>query len=120
MYEVHEIIKELRERKKLSQEYLAKKLNISQPAYAQIENGKTKINIDKLERIAEILETKVEDILHLKKQENISFAYNKLSDNAVGIIQHYHATHVETMEKFITHLQSENEFLREELRKKTK
>lgn len=118
MYEVHEIIKDLRERKKYSQEYLAKKLSITQPAYAQMESGQTKINIDKLEKIAEALDTKVEDILRLKKQENISFAYNKLSDNSVGIIQHYHVAQVETLEKFIMHLQTENDFLRNQLLKK--
>ena len=45
-----------REKRNYTQEYLAYKLNISQNAYSKIELGYTKITLERLFQIAEILE----------------------------------------------------------------
>ncbi|WGU68305.1 helix-turn-helix transcriptional regulator [Capnocytophaga canimorsus] len=54
-------IRKIREQKGYSQEYLANQLNISQASYARLENQDTKITVDRLFQIAEILKTEVTD-----------------------------------------------------------
>lgn len=49
-------IKFFRERKGYTQEYLANKLYIKQNTYGRIENGLIKLSLDKLIKIAQILE----------------------------------------------------------------
>ena len=58
-------IRTKRERKNYTQEYLAYKLSISQNAYSKIELGYTKITLERLFQIAEILEIDVISLLHL-------------------------------------------------------
>lgn len=50
-------IRKIREEKNYTQEYLAAKLKISQNAYSKIELGYTKITLERLFQIAEVLET---------------------------------------------------------------
>lgn len=49
-------IKELRKAAKLSQAYIAKELDITQPHYSNMEKGKREINARQLAAIAEILQ----------------------------------------------------------------
>lgn len=56
-------IRKIREHRNYTQEYLAAKLKISQNAYSKIELGYTKITIDRLFHIADILEVDVISIL---------------------------------------------------------
>ncbi|HTI57588.1 helix-turn-helix transcriptional regulator [Mucilaginibacter sp.] len=50
-------IRKIREHRNYTQEYLAAKLHISQNAYSKIELGYTKITVERLFQISEILET---------------------------------------------------------------
>ncbi|MCQ6960542.1 helix-turn-helix domain-containing protein [Mucilaginibacter aquariorum] len=52
-----------------TQEYLAAKLNISQNAYSKIELGYTKITVERLFQIADILETEIVELLNVEKAE---------------------------------------------------
>lgn len=56
---IADLVKKSRYEKNYSQEYLAKKLGITQKAYSKIENNETKLSVDTLIRIAEILEVDV-------------------------------------------------------------
>lgn len=49
-----------------SHEYIAHELNISQPAYSKIENGKTQLTVERLFKIAEILNVPVSELLKEK------------------------------------------------------
>ncbi|MDD3743016.1 MAG: helix-turn-helix transcriptional regulator [Lentimicrobiaceae bacterium] len=49
-------LRKLRELKDYSQEYMAGKLGVSQVTYSRIENDKTKLDIARLNEIAEILD----------------------------------------------------------------
>lgn len=49
-------IRKAREYRNYTQEYLAYKLSISQNAYSKIELGHTKLTVDRLFQIAEVLE----------------------------------------------------------------
>ena len=54
-----------REYRNFTQEYLALKLNISQNAYSKIELGYTKITVERLFQIADILEMDILDFINI-------------------------------------------------------
>ena len=60
-------IRKIREQLNYTQEYLAAKLKISQNAYSKIELGYTKITVERLFHIADILEV---DVINLLNTEN--------------------------------------------------
>jgi transcriptional regulator with XRE-family HTH domain len=62
-------IRNKREELNYTQEYLAAKLNISQNAYSKIELGYTKITVDRLFQIADILETDLTRLINHEKAE---------------------------------------------------
>jgi transcriptional regulator with XRE-family HTH domain len=62
-------IRKKREQKNYTQEYLAYKLNISQNAYSKIELGYTKITVERLFQIAEVLEISVGELLDADSDE---------------------------------------------------
>jgi len=57
-------IRHKREFRNYTQEYLALKLNISQNAYSKIELGYTKITVERLFQIADILEFDVAELIN--------------------------------------------------------
>lgn len=66
-------IKKIRELRNYYQEYVAQKLEISQPTYAKIENGTIIPKIDRLQRIAEILDIDMSFLLNTTNVFNIVF-----------------------------------------------
>ncbi|QQR97065.1 MAG: helix-turn-helix transcriptional regulator [Sphingobacteriales bacterium] len=61
-------IKKIREFRNFTQQYMADQLDISQNAYSKIENGTTKITIDRLEKIAQLLDVPLENVISHEKQ----------------------------------------------------
>src|ERR1700761_7184725 len=61
-------IRKIREYRNYTQEYLAARLNISQNAYSKIELGYTKITVERLFQIADVLEYDVIDLLSIKPE----------------------------------------------------
>lgn len=61
---INQKIRFLREKKKLRHEDMADRLEISTSAYSRLENGETKIDVERLKKIAEILEVPAEDLLN--------------------------------------------------------
>ena len=110
-------IKRIREFRNYTQQYLADKLDISQNAYSKIENGTTKLTIDRLEQVAKLLDVPVESILSNEKQvfnvENHAKFY--------AHIENLHEENKELLQKQVEFLQLQNEKLMstiEELSKK--
>lgn len=62
-------IRKIRESKDYTQDYLAVKLNISQNAYSKIELGYTKITLERLFQIAQILEVDPVDLITFTEEE---------------------------------------------------
>lgn len=60
-------IRRIREQKGFSQEYLADMLDISQASYARLESEETKITVERLFKIAEVLETEITDFFNVTK-----------------------------------------------------
>ncbi len=63
---VYKQIQNLRKEKKISQLEMAFKLHMSQSAYAKLETGKTKIDIERLIIIAKLLHTDLNDLLSIE------------------------------------------------------
>ena len=66
-----EQIKEIRIKKKFTQREIADKLGVSQPSYAQYENGKRNPKLETLQKIAIALDVPIWELLGLSKQEAI-------------------------------------------------
>ncbi len=64
-------LKELRERQELSQDMLAKKLNLPRPAISQIERGERTITADELVKLSDVFHLPVETILSLNEQPEV-------------------------------------------------
>lgn len=75
----HEKIRELRENLDWTQEKMAEQLNMSTNGYAKIERGETKLKLDKLEKIAQIFNIDVIELLSSDK--GVFFMMNENSDN---------------------------------------
>ena len=63
-------IRHKREYRNYTQEYLAHKLNISQNAYSKIELGYTKITLERLFQIADILEFDIAELINPEEDKN--------------------------------------------------
>lgn len=67
-------IRKIRESKDYTQDYLAVKLSISQNAYSKIELGYTKITVERLFQIAQILEVNPVDLLLFADEKPMQLA----------------------------------------------
>ncbi|MDQ7949137.1 MAG: helix-turn-helix transcriptional regulator [Pedobacter sp.] len=62
-------VRKVREFRNYTQDYLAAKLEISQNAYSKIELGYSKITLDRLFHIAQILEVEVTQLLYFNSAD---------------------------------------------------
>lgn len=63
MNEIGKRVKYFREQKNWTQEHIASKLHISQNSYSRIESGVSKLTVDRLLDIADILKINVSDLI---------------------------------------------------------
>ena len=75
---VHEKIRKLRETKHWSQEEMAEKMSMSLNGYAKIERGETKLHLDKLEQIAQILDIDIVELIN-SGERNVFVQFNEKS-----------------------------------------
>jgi transcriptional regulator with XRE-family HTH domain len=68
---VLENIRKLRERDYISQEYIASKMGLSQNAYSKIELGQTKITLDRLFCIADVLGVDIAELVKPPKIKKV-------------------------------------------------
>ncbi len=78
-------IRNIRELKNLTQEYMAEKLGMTQAGYSKLEGGSTALTYPKLVQIAEILQVNVTDILAFDSQKYFS-SFNNVRGNNNGSI----------------------------------
>ncbi len=79
-------IKEIREKKGFSQEsmVLNMKKEISQAAYQKLEKNKTKLTVERLFEIIEILEVSIEDVFEIKTKDQ--YVQNN-AEGSTGFLQ---------------------------------
>ncbi|WP_019991486.1 helix-turn-helix domain-containing protein [Rudanella lutea] len=82
-------IRQFRERRGLSQEYMATKLDISQNAYYKLETGETRLKVDTLKQISDILEVNPAELM-LEETEKYKFSQSNntvTTANSLAIYQ---------------------------------
>jgi transcriptional regulator with XRE-family HTH domain len=91
-------IKQIRELKNLTQEYVAQQLGLSTRAYSKIETGETQLTINRLNEISAILEVPPMEVLGFDDKKVFNF-YNSNDINNVKnmnmpekLIQQYEET----------------------------
>jgi DNA-binding XRE family transcriptional regulator len=76
-------LKELRKIHRYSQDDVAKLLFISQTAYSAIESGRTQVEIDRAQQIAELYEVNINEII---ETNSINMVFNDKVENGFCII----------------------------------
>jgi len=104
-------IKKIREIKNLTQDYVASCIGMTQSAYSKLESGDTSINITRLEKIANILEVKIEDIVHFKQERLLSMLLGHERPQS-GVGSKSKSVQLYELELENEHLRSENTYLR--------
>lgn len=78
-------IRDIRKEKGYSHEYMAHLLEISQVAYSKIEKNETKLTVERLYKIAEILEVSVGKLLDIQPTNQ----FNQINrESSTGYLQH--------------------------------
>jgi len=118
MEEILQKIKNARNIKGLSYENMADELKMSTSAYRKIENNETKLTVERLFQISEILQTPVSKLLGTK----FSNTFYQSNNHDIGTIianqdveHYYHQENRETTQKLIQTMESEIAHLREEI-----
>lgn len=101
-----QIIKKHRESMNYSQEYIARQLGISQPAYAKLENGNTRITLKRLFKLAEILQRDPKEFLTGNNPINLNG-----DDNSYDLVEKLYKDNKEIQQKLIDLLHRENQRL---------
>lgn len=97
MEKLLEQIKSFRIKRGYSHEYMGHMLNMSQVAYSKVENGKTKLTVERLTRIVEILELRIE----LRIEENLN-----MENVSVEKIISFYQAEISNKEEIIFQLKS--------------
>ncbi|PIE97300.1 MAG: transcriptional regulator [Polaribacter sp.] len=99
-------IRQIRELKNITQEFVARELDISTRAYSKIENGETQLTINRLNEISEVL--KVDPIEILGFDEKQIFTQCK-QDGYIGI------NHISMPEKLVQQYEETIKALKEQI-----
>ncbi len=109
-------IKTIRERKNLTQEFVANQLGMSQNNYSNIENGIVKLTIDRLIEISKILDVSAEELI-TNEAQNFNF-HNSNIEKFYGYIENLQEenkeltnTTIKLLSDQIAYLQKENDRL---------
>ncbi|WP_434980943.1 helix-turn-helix domain-containing protein [Daejeonia sp. YH14] len=121
MTNIIERITQYRTKKGYTYENMADELDITPAAYRKIETGETKLSVERLFRIANILETPINELLDLGENKYIQNNYN--SDNVISQkIENFYQENKEITEQLIKAkdqlieaLQTEIDFLKDNL-----
>ncbi len=82
---VNEKIRRIREAKDLTQEQMAEKLGVSQSAYGDIERGDNDPKLSKLQKIADIFEMQLSELVDLSEKGTLNINFNKRGNNNIYI-----------------------------------
>jgi transcriptional regulator with XRE-family HTH domain len=105
-------IRKIREMKGISQEYLATQLNISPQAYGKLEREETKLDFDRLEVIAKLMEIEPLDIVNFDESHVFNNTFNNHAEHQKNFILHNNEQVNPILEKTFQLLQEEIQQLR--------
>lgn len=93
---------------------MAHELDITQANYAKMENNSIKITVDRLLKIALLLETDIAELLEMKKQTIYNQSDNQTA-NAFGSVQNLYQENKEVYEKLIQAKDEQITLLKEQI-----
>ncbi|RKR08841.1 DNA-binding XRE family transcriptional regulator [Flavobacterium sp. 90] len=118
---IGEKIRKIRIIRGYSQEYIADLLEISQSAYSDIERGKTKINLERLRKVALIFELDVNYIIDFSESQFLTrtteISSKEMDSNEKRIIIESFNLERELYKEQIANLKNEIAYLRSKLDK---
>lgn len=82
---MHERLREARKYLKLSQEFVARQMNLSRPTISAIESGQRKVTAEELNKFSQLYGVSIEELMHGKVSETLETemfarAFSELSD----------------------------------------
>ncbi len=113
-------IKKRREQKGLRQQDVADKLNMNIRSYQNLESGVTKLDVERLALLAEVLESPIEELL---KQEGVCIhqEIQEIKDSGSGFVYYQEVSGklfeklLDAKEADIQLLKDENQYLKEKI-----
>ena len=99
-------IKQIRELKNITQEYVAQKLGLSTRAYSKIESGETQLTINRLNEISEVLGIGSMEVLGFDDKQVFN---NCKQDGYIGI------NHINLPEKLVQQYEETIQALKEQI-----
>lgn len=109
--ETYEKIRLARELNQWSQEEMAEKLEMSPSGYARIERGEVRLNIERLEQIAQILNIDVSDLIQ-KDINGITIQIKDSENSNIGDVNLFSNNHgISEIEKLNLIIQHKDELL---------
>ena len=108
-------IKKLRELKNFTQEYMAEALQMSQTGYGKIERDETDINYSRLQQIAEVLGTKIADIVSLDEKLMLNITNNANAEKSIASYNGYIYADKEAIERERSLYEAQIKQLRQEI-----
>lgn len=97
MNDISENIKNLRELRNFTQDYMAQKLDITQAGYSKIESGQTDISYSKIVEIAQVLEVSPQDLITFNKQKYFNSFNNVKGSNNGSVIINTNADEIKSL-----------------------
>lgn len=115
---VNEKIRQIRELKNISQEHIARGLNISTRAYSKIESGETQLTISRLNEISKIIQVDPKEVLGFNTENIFNNGLYQQGGKAENVI--YHQTEIKQVRELYERLLAEKERCIKILEKKLK
>lgn len=111
---IGDTIKKAREEKQYTQQYLAQQLGMTQKAYSKIETSQTQLTVAHLDKIAEVLETSINQLLGTDGAVYNNYATNTGPGDGIVINKTPSEKLSDLYEKMIAKQSEENAYLREQ------
>ncbi len=103
-------IRKLRELKNMTQEYVAKRIEMSISGYGKIERGESNLSLYKMEKIAKIIGFDIDEIVQFDEEELLINV--KAKNPSEGGDTNMPNQEVKLLEQIIVQLKEENAFLK--------
>ncbi len=114
MVEYIQNIKKIRETKGISQEYMAMELGISQSTYTKVERGEVNLYVDRLLKIAKILDVGLAKIFDESALNSFNVNTYDTSTNYNQVVENLY-NDKDVVNKLQSTLEMENKHLKEEI-----
>ena len=93
-------LKKLRQKQGISQEFMAKKISVSRPTYAQIENGVRDMSVKEAQKLAQFFGLSLENFLVGKKIPESKVEFEKIKKKKIQKIEPRDSVPQEKVDKF--------------------